>query len=74
MQVCGTILEAAAEIGLLTGLVVTSRITHATPASFSAHVLGRDDEVFYSICNQGMCRIRLRCNKLEITVLEGGLI
>lgn len=27
-----------------TGLVVTSRITHATPASFSSHVIGRDDE------------------------------
>lgn len=44
-QVCGTILEAASEVGMLTGLVVTSRITHATPAAFSAHVMGRDDEV-----------------------------
>ncbi|KAG0347200.1 hypothetical protein BG004_008239 [Podila humilis] len=41
---CGTILEAAKEQGMLTGLVVTSRITHATPASFSAHVLHRDME------------------------------
>ncbi|KAF9349576.1 hypothetical protein BGX26_012159 [Mortierella sp. AD094] len=41
---CGTILEAAKDLGMLTGLVVTSRITHATPASFSAHVPDRDME------------------------------
>ncbi|CAG8559393.1 8365_t:CDS:2 [Diversispora eburnea] len=41
---CGTILEAAKAIGLITGLVVTSRITHATPASFSAHVVSREME------------------------------
>lgn len=29
---------------MLTGLVVTSRITHATPAAFSAHVAWRDWE------------------------------
>ncbi|RHZ87045.1 hypothetical protein Glove_41g34 [Diversispora epigaea] len=38
---CGTILEAAKAIGMVTGLVATSRITHATPASFSAHVVLR---------------------------------
>ncbi len=32
-----TILEIAAENGLATGLVATSAITHATPASFIAH-------------------------------------
>lgn len=37
-QPCGTILEAAKLNGYLTGLVVTTRITDATPASFSAHV------------------------------------
>ena len=41
---CGTVLEAAKAVGMLTGLVATSRITHATPASFSAHVLQRDSE------------------------------
>ncbi|KAF9920045.1 hypothetical protein FBU30_010225 [Linnemannia zychae] len=41
---CGTILEAAKDLGMLTGLVVTSRVTHATPASFSAHVVHRDME------------------------------
>ncbi|CAG8529187.1 15898_t:CDS:2 [Acaulospora colombiana] len=47
---CGTILEAAKEIGMVTGLVVTSRITHATPASFSAHVVSRNLE--YNIATQ----------------------
>ncbi|KAF9189225.1 hypothetical protein BGZ51_009748 [Haplosporangium sp. Z 767] len=41
---CGTILEAAKDLGMLTGLVVTSRVTHATPAAFSAHVVHRDME------------------------------
>ncbi|CAG8812181.1 17088_t:CDS:1, partial [Gigaspora rosea] len=41
---CGTVLEAAKAIGMKTGLVVTSRITHATPASFSAHVVSREME------------------------------
>lgn len=34
---CGTLLEAAKLKGYLTGLVVTTRITDATPAAFSAH-------------------------------------
>ncbi|CAO3644150.1 unnamed protein product [Mucor fragilis] len=42
---CGTVLESAKHAqGMLTGLVATSRITHATPASFSAHVQDRDNE------------------------------
>jgi alkaline phosphatase len=38
------VLAEAEERGLATGLVVTCRITHATPACFSASVAGRDDE------------------------------
>lgn len=34
---CPTILEQAEALGLATGLVATSSITHATPASFIAH-------------------------------------
>ncbi|QID83787.1 vacuolar alkaline phosphatase [Saccharomyces pastorianus] len=34
---CGTVLEAAKLAGYFTGLVVTTRITDATPASFSSH-------------------------------------
>ncbi|GBB94341.1 hypothetical protein RclHR1_23380003 [Rhizophagus clarus] len=41
---CGTVLESAKHFGFATGLVVTSRITHATPATFSAHVVDRDME------------------------------
>ncbi|KAH8551104.1 alkaline phosphatase [Umbelopsis sp. PMI_123] len=42
---CGTVLESAKlHHDMLTGLVATSRITHATPASFSAHVVDRDME------------------------------
>ena len=48
---CGTVLEAAKERGMITGLVVTSRITHgnfklnsATPAVFAAHSASRVDE------------------------------
>jgi alkaline phosphatase len=41
---CGTILEAAKKAGYMTGLVVTTRITDATPACFAAHVTTRDQE------------------------------
>ncbi|KAF8454376.1 alkaline-phosphatase-like protein [Terfezia claveryi] len=41
---CGTVLEAAKQEGFKTGLVVTSRITHATPASYVAHIWDRDEE------------------------------
>ncbi|KAL1936622.1 hypothetical protein VTP01DRAFT_756 [Rhizomucor pusillus] len=42
---CGTVLEAAKlQHDMITGLVVTSRITHATPGAFSAHVDHRDKE------------------------------
>ncbi|MTI88062.1 MAG: alkaline phosphatase [Balneolaceae bacterium] len=41
---CKTILEMAEEKGLATGLVATSSITHATPASFGAHVESRSME------------------------------
>lgn len=39
-----TILEACRDIGKSTGLVVTSRVTHATPAVFAAHVRSRYHE------------------------------
>lgn len=41
---CGTVLEAAKFAGYKTGLVATSRITHATPASYASHTWNRDDE------------------------------
>lgn len=39
-----TLLEMAQDKGMATGLVSTTRITHATPAVFAAHNLDRDDE------------------------------
>ena len=41
---CGTVLEAAKRAGYMTGLVVTTRITDATPACFAAHVEKREYE------------------------------
>ena len=41
---CGTVLEAAKAEGYKTGLVVTTRITDATPACFAAHVNQRSEE------------------------------
>lgn len=41
---CGTVLEAAKKTGYMTGLVVTTRITDATPACFAAHVNMRAEE------------------------------
>lgn len=41
---CGTVMEAAKKAGYMTGLVVTTRITDATPACFAAHVNVRDEE------------------------------
>ena len=39
-----TILEGCRDSGKATGLVATSTITHATPASFAAHVANRGEE------------------------------
>ncbi len=41
---CKTLLEIAEELGKSTGLVATSTITHATPASFAAHVESRSSQ------------------------------
>lgn len=41
---CGTVLEAARRQGYKTGLVVTAKITDATPACFASHVVDRGYE------------------------------
>lgn len=41
---CATLFEAAERKGMRTGVVVTTRLTHATPAAFSAHVPRRASE------------------------------
>lgn len=39
-----TVLEGAKLLGKATGIVATSRVTHATPAAFVSHVPSRDQE------------------------------
>lgn len=46
-------LEAAYQNGYKTGLVATSRITHATPGSFAAHVVDRDLEAAIAVQETG---------------------
>lgn len=41
---CRTVLEAAEARGMATGVVATSRVTHATPAAYAAHVPQRAQE------------------------------
>jgi alkaline phosphatase len=59
---CKTILEYAEENGLATGLIATSSITHATPASFIAHQKKRE----------GYEAIALDFLKTDIDVFIGG--
>lgn len=59
-----TILEACKDKGMAVGLVVTSTITHATPAAFASHVISRKEEP--KIASQ------LIENKIDL-LLGGGL-
>lgn len=45
-----TVLEVAEAQGMSTGVVTTTRVTHATPASFMAHISSRNSE--YDIARQ----------------------
>lgn len=45
-----TVFELADSLGMATGLVVTSSVTHATPAAFYAHTVSRDEQ--YLIAEQ----------------------
>lgn len=58
-----TILEVAKKRGLSAGLVVTSTITHATPACFASHVVSRKDEATIAV--------HLLENKVDV-LLGGG--
>lgn len=51
-----TILQMARDRGMATGLVATSSITHATPASFAAHVVSRrmEPEIARQMAEQGV--------------------
>ncbi|KAI0004871.1 alkaline phosphatase-like protein [Xylariaceae sp. FL0662B] len=52
---CGTVLEAAKKAGYMTGLVVTTDITDATPACFASHVDVRqqNDDIALQEVGQG---------------------
>ena len=60
-----TILERAKARGKATGLVVTSPITHATPAAFAAHVSSRH-------CQAEIARQYLAITRVDV-ILGGGL-
>jgi alkaline phosphatase len=60
-----TILETAKEKGKSTGLVVTSTVTHATPAAFGAHVPWRD-------CEKEIARQYIQVTGVDV-ILGGGL-
>jgi alkaline phosphatase len=53
---CKTILELAEEKGKSTGLVATSTITHATPASYASHIDSRNkqDEIAVQYLKSGV--------------------
>ncbi|KAF4591468.1 repressible alkaline phosphatase precursor [Ophiocordyceps camponoti-floridani] len=55
LKPCGSVLEAAKKAGYMTGLVVTTDITDATPACFASHVRlrGMQDEIALQEIGQG---------------------
>lgn len=57
-----TVTQAARRRGLSVGLVTTSRVTHATPAAFAAHVVDRGEEE----------QIALQMTDFGLDVLLGG--
>ena len=59
-----TILEIAKEKGKITGLVVTSTVTHATPAAFGSHVPSRR-------CEKEIARQYIQVTKVDV-ILGGG--
>lgn len=57
---CGTVLEAAKRAGYLTGLVVTTDVTDATPACFASHAYYRammDDIALQEVGNGTLGRV-----------------
>jgi len=60
-----TILETAKAMGKSTGLVVTSTVTHATPAAFGAHVPSRE-------CENEIARQYVQVTEVDV-ILGGGV-
>lgn len=51
-----TVLEGAQQLGKATGLISTSRVTHATPAGYAAHVdnRGKENEIMEQLVYQNL--------------------
>ena len=69
-----SVLEAAEDRGMASGLVVTSTISHATPASFSSHVPSRSDQVTIARqqLNQGIEVLFGGGEEFYLSELQGG--
>ena len=69
-----TILEGAKLKGKTTGLVATSRITHATPAAFAAHIhdRGMDNELMEHMVYQGIDVVFGGGKRHLLTEADGG--
>ena len=70
----GTLFEAAETEGMATGLVATSRITHATPAAFAAHVeaRGQEEEIAAQLIASGIDVIFGGGRRFFVPESEGG--
>lgn len=53
LQPAANVLEGAKAQGYLTGVLTSTRVTHATPASFSSHAYDRNDEEHIAIQQLG---------------------
>ncbi len=61
-EIVPSMMELARNLGYKTGIVVTCRVTHATPAAFYGHVTSRDDEI----------TLAKQLSQAEIDVIFGG--
>nr|CDI54373.1 related to PHO8-repressible alkaline phosphatase vacuolar [Melanopsichium pennsylvanicum 4] len=69
---CGTVFEAAKRKGLLTGVVVTSRLTDATPAAFISHAASRAQEPLIASQMIGGIQNPLGERTLDLAIGGGG--
>eukprot|EP01117_Protostelium_nocturnum_P002963 TRINITY_DN1389_c0_g1_i2.p1 TRINITY_DN1389_c0_g1~~TRINITY_DN1389_c0_g1_i2.p1 ORF type:complete len:534 (-),score=158.00 TRINITY_DN1389_c0_g1_i2:72-1673(-) len=73
---CGTVMEAAKTKGMAVGIVATSRVTHATPASYISHSVDRNWEEFIAqqevefkpdvLFGGGAAKFNTRCDKRDL--------
>lgn len=71
-KACGTVFEAAKRQGLLTGVVVTSRLTDATPAAFISHAASRAEEPLIASQMIGGDKNPLGERTLDLAIGGGG--